>query len=102
MNKAKLLSWNSDAHPRYARCSSLECRATLKLIERLMPFLNLGILAMCQGFTHSYHGLHEIRFLMVIFEIGLRAGASLLITSYYRKKEWSQYASVESRYQMSL
>ncbi|KAF7533668.1 hypothetical protein G7054_g6880 [Neopestalotiopsis clavispora] len=49
----------------------------------------LGILAMCQGLTHSYEGLLAIRFLMGIVETGLPAGAGLLIASYYRKKELS-------------
>ncbi|KAE9368321.1 MFS general substrate transporter [Stipitochalara longipes BDJ] len=49
----------------------------------------LGILAMCQGLTHSYGGLLGIRFLMGIVETGLPAGAGLLIASYYRKKELS-------------
>jgi MFS family permease len=44
---------------------------------------------MCQGLTHSYHGLLGIRFLMGIVETGLPAGAGLLIASYYRKKELS-------------
>ncbi|KAM3080511.1 hypothetical protein ACMFMG_005458 [Clarireedia jacksonii] len=47
----------------------------------------LGLLAMCQGLTHSYEGLLAIRFLMGIVETGLPAGAGLLIASYYRKKE---------------
>jgi MFS family permease len=49
----------------------------------------IGLLAMCQGLTHSYHGLLGIRFLMGIVETGLPAGAGLLIASYYRKKELS-------------
>lgn len=48
-----------------------------------------GILAMCQGLTHSYHGLLAVRFLMGIVETGLPAGAGLLIASYYRKRELS-------------
>ncbi|KAH6652491.1 major facilitator superfamily domain-containing protein [Truncatella angustata] len=51
--------------------------------------LILGVLAMCQGFTHSYEGLLAIRFLLGIVETGLPAGAGLLIASYYRKKELS-------------
>ncbi|KIW00220.1 uncharacterized protein PV09_08260 [Verruconis gallopava] len=47
----------------------------------------LGVLAMCQGLTHSYGGLLAIRFLMGIVETSLPAGAGLLIASYYRKKE---------------
>ncbi|KAH8654621.1 major facilitator superfamily domain-containing protein [Tricladium varicosporioides] len=47
----------------------------------------LGILAMCQGLTHTYHGLLGVRFLMGICETALPAGAGLLIASYYRKKE---------------
>ena len=49
----------------------------------------LGVLAMCQGLTHSYGGLLGIRFLMGVVETGLPAGAGLLIASYYRKKELS-------------
>ena len=49
----------------------------------------LGVLAMCQGLTHSYGGLLGVRFLMGIVETGLPAGAGLLIASYYRKKELS-------------
>lgn len=49
----------------------------------------LGILAMCQGLTHSYGGLLGLRFLMGIVEAGLPAGAGFLIASYYRKKELS-------------
>jgi hypothetical protein len=47
----------------------------------------LGVLAMCQGLTHSYAGLLAIRFLIGIVETSLPAGAGLLIASYYRKKE---------------
>lgn len=42
---------------------------------------------MCQGFTNSGAGLYPIRFLMGIVETGLPAGAGMLITSYYRKRE---------------
>lgn len=42
---------------------------------------------MCQGLTASYEGLLAIRFLMGIVETSLPAGASMLIASYYRKKE---------------
>lgn len=42
---------------------------------------------MCQGLTHTYHGLLGVRFLMGICETALPAGAGLLIASYYRKKE---------------
>lgn len=44
---------------------------------------------MCQGLTESYSGLLAIRFLMGVVETGLPAGATLIITSYYRKKELS-------------
>ncbi|KAL3463703.1 putative MFS transporter [Aspergillus heterothallicus] len=47
----------------------------------------LGVLAMCQGFTHSYGGLLALRFLMGIVETALPAGGGFLIASYYRKKE---------------
>lgn len=46
----------------------------------------LGVLAMCQGLTHSYEGLLALRFLMGIVETGLPAGAGLLIASYYRRR----------------
>ena len=42
---------------------------------------------MCQGLSHSYHGLLVVRFLMGIVETGLPSGASFIIASYYRKKE---------------
>ncbi|KAL4937754.1 hypothetical protein BDV06DRAFT_226656 [Aspergillus oleicola] len=47
----------------------------------------LGILAMCQGFTHSYGGLLAVRFLMGIVETALPAGSAFLLSTYYRKKE---------------
>ncbi|KAL5342102.1 major facilitator superfamily domain-containing protein [Aspergillus crustosus] len=49
--------------------------------------LVLGILAMCQGLTHSYGGLLAIRFLMGTVETALPAGSGFLIASYYRRKE---------------
>ncbi|KAL4968157.1 major facilitator superfamily domain-containing protein [Aspergillus stella-maris] len=47
----------------------------------------LGILAMCQGLTHSYGGLLAVRFLMGIVETALPAGSAFLLSTYYRKKE---------------
>ncbi|KAL4881663.1 MFS general substrate transporter [Aspergillus karnatakaensis] len=47
----------------------------------------LGILAMCQGLTHSYNGLLALRFLMGIVETALPAGSGFIIASYYRKSE---------------
>ncbi|KAL3473163.1 MFS general substrate transporter [Aspergillus californicus] len=47
----------------------------------------LGILAMCQGLTHSYGGLLALRFLMGTVETALPAGGGFLIASYYRRSE---------------
>ncbi|KAK5118483.1 hypothetical protein LTR62_002998 [Meristemomyces frigidus] len=47
----------------------------------------LGVLAMSLGLVKSYQALWGIRFLLGIFETSLPAGATLLIASYYRKKE---------------
>ncbi|KAL3422835.1 transporter-like protein [Phlyctema vagabunda] len=52
-----------------------------------IQMLILGVLAMCQGLTRSYSGLLAVRFLMGIVETGLPSGATLLIASYYRKRE---------------
>ncbi|KAF2469999.1 MFS general substrate transporter [Lindgomyces ingoldianus] len=49
----------------------------------------LGIIATCQGLTHSYGGLLALRFLMGIFEATLPAGAAFLIGEYYTRKEAS-------------
>ncbi|KAF2740281.1 MFS general substrate transporter [Polyplosphaeria fusca] len=49
--------------------------------------LILGVIATCQGLTHSYGGLLAIRFLMGIFEATLPAGAAFLIGEYYIRKE---------------
>jgi MFS family permease len=51
--------------------------------------LILGIIATCQGLTHSYGGLLALRFLMGIFEATLPAGAALLIGEYYTRKQQS-------------
>ncbi|KAF2202432.1 MFS general substrate transporter [Delitschia confertaspora ATCC 74209] len=51
--------------------------------------LCLGIIATCQGLTHSYGGLLALRFLLGIFEATLPAGATLLIASYYTRREAS-------------
>lgn len=40
--------------------------------------LVLGIVAMCQGLTSSYHGLLATRFIMGIFEATLPAGEYIL------------------------
>ena len=52
-----------------------------------MSMINVGILAMCQGLTHSYGGLLAVRFLMGIVETALPAGSAFLLSTYYRKKE---------------
>ncbi|KAF2278845.1 MFS general substrate transporter [Westerdykella ornata] len=52
-----------------------------------LNMLILGVVAMCQGLTHSYGGLLALRFLMGIFEATLPAGAAFLIGEYYTRKE---------------
>jgi MFS family permease len=44
---------------------------------------------MCQGLTKTYGGLLALRFLMGTFEASLPAGATLMISMYYTKKEAS-------------
>ncbi|KAJ4351465.1 High-affinity nicotinic acid transporter [Didymosphaeria variabile] len=49
--------------------------------------LVLGVISMCQGLTHTYGGLLACRFLMGILEATLPAGAALLLSEYYTRKE---------------
>ncbi|KAF9739106.1 transporter-like protein [Paraphaeosphaeria minitans] len=52
-----------------------------------ISMLILGIISMCQGLTHSYGGLLACRFSMGILEATLPAGAALLLSEYYTRKE---------------
>lgn len=52
-----------------------------------ISMLVLGVISMCQGLTHSYGGLLACRFLMGILEATLPAGAALLLSEYYTRKE---------------
>jgi MFS family permease len=57
-------------------------------LPRVKPSMFLlGIISMCQGLTQTYGGLLACRFLMGILEATLPAGAALLLTEYYTRKE---------------
>ncbi|CAG8955404.1 hypothetical protein HYFRA_00010268 [Hymenoscyphus fraxineus] len=71
------------------QCLVLDLKRRTEMRNEGFELMCIGILAMCQGLTHSYQGLLAVRFLMGIVETGLPAGAGLLIASYYRKKELS-------------
>ncbi|KAI2776519.1 MFS general substrate transporter [Daldinia loculata] len=47
----------------------------------------LGVLGVCQGLARSYGGLLTVRFLLGVFESALPAGATLMISMYYTRRE---------------